>query len=78
MKLSKTLICCNVVVLMLNAIIIGLMTAKQFPPFLGICLLLVFFGTAVWFSCLVDGKLPNRRPQPRSFYSALTEKVERI
>jgi hypothetical protein len=53
------------------------MLARDFPPFLGICLLIGFFMGAVWCSCYVNGKLP-KKIRPPTFYAAPTEKVERV
>ena len=76
MRVAKYLLAINVGTLLINGIIVWLTIAKYFPAILGIVLFLGVLGALVWFSCLVNGKLP-RRPH-RSFYTAETEEIRRF
>lgn len=77
MRISKPLIYCNILALVVNGIIIWLMAVRFFPPMLGILLFIGFLLGAVWFSCKVNDKLPKKAPQ-HTFYAAPTEEVERL
>jgi hypothetical protein len=75
MRISKPLLYCNVTALLVNGVIVWLMAVRVFPLMLGIT---IFFGCmagAVWFSCKVNGKLPNQG-RPATFYSGPTEEME--
>lgn len=77
MRVSKPLLYCNIVALMVNGIIVWLMVAKVFAPMLGISIFLGCLAGAVWLSCLANGKVSKKR-RNRTFYSAPTEEVERL
>jgi len=77
MRISKPLIYCNILALVVNGIIVWLMAVKFFPPMLGICIFLGCVGAAIRFSCKVNNKLP-KRARSREFYSAPTQEVERF
>jgi hypothetical protein len=75
--INKTVVYCNIGALAINGVIVWLMAVKYFPPTLGVTLFIGFFAGAVWFSCKVNGK-PPKSGREETFYSARTEKVERL
>ena len=77
MRAVKLMLAVNGVTLGINGVIVWLTIVKAFPPLLGIVLFLGCLSSLVWFSCLVNGKLPAKKPR-QAFYSAPTEKVGRL
>jgi hypothetical protein len=75
MSVAKPLIYANATALALNGIILALMAVREFPPILGLVLIIAFLAVSVWLSCWAQGKLP-KRGRPVSFYSAPTEQIE--
>jgi hypothetical protein len=67
----------NGVTLLINGVVVWLTIIKSFPAMLGIGIFLGCLATAIWFSCLINGKLP-RKTRPSGFYTPSTEEVERI
>ncbi len=76
MRVRKPLICANIGALGINGVIIWMTIVKTFPVVVGILLVAGFFAGAVWFSCYVNGVLPDQRRI--AFYAAETENVETL
>ncbi len=72
MKISKPLIYCNVIALVVNAILVWLTIVRVFTPMLGLTMVVGFLLGAVWCSCLVNGKLP-KKPSRQPLYAAPTQ-----
>ncbi len=77
MRISKALVYCNVMALLVNVLIVWLTMVRVFAPMLGLTIVVGFLLGAVWFSAKANGKSLRWRPK-RTFYSASTEKGERI
>lgn len=77
MKVSKVVIYCNMLSLMVNGILVWLMIVKMFPPMLGILIFCGCLAGAVLFSCYANGRLPKKVSQ-HMFYVAPIEKIERF
>lgn len=77
MKVVKSMLIVNAATLVINGVIVWLTIVKSCPAVLGIALVIGFLSGSVWVSCAVNGKLP-RKAAKYHFYSAPTQKVERI
>ncbi len=77
MRVSKPLLYCNIVALLVNGIIVWLMAVRMFPLMLGLTLVVAFLLGSVWLSCKVN-KVPLKQGQPGGFYSAPTERMESL
>ena len=76
MRVSKPLVYANIGALGINGIIVWMTIVKTFPAVVGILLVAGFFAGAIWFSCYVNGVLPDQRRS--AFYASPTEKVETL
>lgn len=76
MRLMKIMLAVNAVTLVMNGVIVWLVLTRTFPFLLGVVVVGGCLAGAVWGSCYVNGALPKQRRH--AFYSAQTERVERV
>lgn len=56
MKISKPLVYCNVIALLVNGMLVWLTVVRLFPAMLGVLLVLAGFAGAIWLSAKANGK----------------------